>query len=206
MHLVRLDPSTGAFGLLLMAISAFASGCTHDCRSCNDICPGAIPRPAGTYACQWISEERARADQDNFVIYQYEWAADGVKLSPFGQQHVARIAQRINETASPVVIEPAADDKVNGLRRSEILSALANRRVQVPPDRVILGGSEAEGLYGEEAPGIARSMLSSRRGGQNVGAGFEGNQSGTFGPAQGSSLGTGAPMTTPTPGVGVGIY
>ena len=32
----------------------------------------------------------------------------------------------------------------------------------------MLGRSEAEGLYGEEAPGISRAMLNARRGGQNV--------------------------------------
>ena len=62
-------------------------------KSCDDIPPGAIPQPNGTYACQWIHAETARADQDNFVIYQYEWSADGTKLTPFGQEHVARIAK-----------------------------------------------------------------------------------------------------------------
>ena len=36
----------------------------------------------------------------------------------------------------------------------------------VTPDRVVLGRSEAEGLYGQEAPGVARSMFSTQTGGQ----------------------------------------
>ena len=41
----------------------------------------------------------------------------------------------------------------------------------VPPDRVILGRPEAEGLYGQEAPGIARRMFSTQTGGQGAGGG-----------------------------------
>ena len=63
------------------------------CHTCNDIAPGAIPQPNGTYACQWVHAEKARADQDKFVIYQYEWSADATKLTPSGQEHVAQIAQ-----------------------------------------------------------------------------------------------------------------
>ena len=63
------------------------------CHTCNDITPGAIPQPNGTYACQWIHAEKARAAQDKFVIYQYEWSADVTKLTPSGQGHVAQIAQ-----------------------------------------------------------------------------------------------------------------
>ena len=81
--------------------------------SCNDIAPGAIPQPNGTYACQWTHAEKARADQDNFVIYQYEWSADGTKLTPSGQGHVAQIAQGLCQVPFPVVIEPSSDRRVD---------------------------------------------------------------------------------------------
>lgn len=209
MHRISTTSITALFGMTLLATTAF-TGCfwlAHP-RSCNDIPVGAIPRPAGTYACQWVHAEMARADLDNFVIYQYEWAADGTGLTPFGQEHLAALAPRLCESPYPVVIEPSADDRVNAARKLAVLSALANCHVEVSSDRVILGGSEAEGLYGEEAPGIAATMLASRRGGQAVGAGFGATEAGTFSASQTGTFSAvpaalgGAPST----GVGVGVY
>ena len=130
--------------------------CQNGHKACNDITPGAIPQPNGTYLCQWNHAETARADQENFVIYQYEWSADGTKLTPFGQEHLARIAQGLPQVCFPVVIEPSADPRLNEIRRMAVLEALANCHVPITPDRVVLGRSEAEGLYGDEAPGVAR--------------------------------------------------
>ena len=92
------------FGAILLgpaSLTAAVPGCHNgeQCRSCNDITPGAIPQPNGTYDCQWIHAEMARADQDKFVIYQYEWSADGTKLTPSGQEHVAQIAQGLCSSA-----------------------------------------------------------------------------------------------------------
>jgi hypothetical protein len=85
---VRLSSLTqAAWWLVLFAIAV--PGCCHDePRGCNNITPGAIPQPNGTYLCQWNHAETARADRDNFVIYQYEWSADGTKLTQFGQEHL----------------------------------------------------------------------------------------------------------------------
>lgn len=202
MHLARPNPSTGAFRVILIAVAAVTGGCACDRRTCNDITPGAIPQPVGTYACQWIQAEKARADQDDFVIYQYEWAADGVKLSPFGRDHVARIARDLGESPLPVVIEPAADDRVNAARKAELVRALAKSGLQVSPDSIILGRPEAEGLYGEEAEAIKSSMFNASGGGQGVGAGFGSNEPGVFQASQGSSFGT----TSGSGGFGLGVY
>ena len=95
------SPWNGALWLILLALAAHA-GCHNGPGpgSCNDITPGAIPQPNGTYTCQWIHEEAARANQDNFVIYEYEWDADGMKLTTFGQQHVARSLKGLSSALS----------------------------------------------------------------------------------------------------------
>ncbi len=206
MHRSTVSPSTRATWLFLLALPALAGCLCDQHRSCNDICPGAIPRPAGTAACQWIHAEMARADEEDLVIYQYEWAADGVKLTPYGQEHVAAIAQAIGEITAPVVVEPGADDRVNASRKAEVLAGLANSGAQVSSDRVVFGRSKAEGLYGEEAPGIARSLLSSRRGGQNVGTGFGANAPGAFGASQGGFVTTPGTTGGTTGGFGLGVY
>ena len=198
MYCANKNPWTGASWLMLLAVAA--SGCCEDGhKSCGDMVPGAIPQPAGTYACQWIHAEAARADQDKFVIYQYEWSADGTKLTPFGQEHLTRIAQGLPQVCFPVVIEPSSDPHVNDSRRAAVLESLANSHVQIMPDRVVLGRSEAEGLYGQEAPGVSARMLSSRGGGQGAGAtggGVTGSMSGgtsiSGGAGGGAGIGTSA--------------
>jgi hypothetical protein len=181
---------------------AASAGCHNGPESCNDIAPGAIPQPNGTYACQWIHEEKARANQDNYVIYEYEWTADGMKLTPLGQQHLARIAQGICQVPFPVVIEPSSDQGVNESRRMAVLEGLACCHVQIIPDRVIFGRSEAEGLYGQEAPGIERGMFGNSSGGQQgTGAMLGGASTSTMGGLSTSGFGTGGGV-----GVGVGVY
>jgi hypothetical protein len=152
----------------------------------NDIVPGAIPEPNGTYACQWIQAQKARAEQDDFVIYEYEWSYDGITLTPNGQKHVVRIAQQIQQSPWLIVIEPTADDQVNLARKAAVLDALAKSGVAIAADRVILGHPEAEGLYGQEALGITARMLRTGVRGQGLGGGaLVGG--GAFGGMQGNS-------------------
>ncbi len=185
--------------LWLVLLTVAVAGCCQNGQGpCNDITPGAIPQPNGTYLCQWNHAETARADRDNFVIYQYEWSADATKLTPFGQEHLARIAQGLPQVCFPVVIEPTSDQRLNETRRLAVLEALANCHVQIVPDRVVLGRSEAEGLYGQEAPGIAAGMLSNQGGGGGAGA-----TGGAGGIGGGGSIGGGAAMSG---GGGIGIY
>ncbi len=198
-HIWKLSPLSG-LGLVLLTLAA--SGCCHnEHKPCNDITPGAIPQPSGTYACQWIHAESARAEQDKFVIYQYEWSADGTKLTPFGQEHLARIAQGLCQAPFPVVIEPSSDEAVNVSRRVAVVEALASCPVPISPERVVMGRSEAEGLYGDEAPGAARRMLSSNSSsGGGAGAMGAGGTSATLG---GTSMSGGAGSGL---GIGVGVY
>ena len=124
--------------------------------TCNDITPGAIPQPNGTYACQWIHAEAARADQDKFVIYQYEWYGGRHETDPVWAG--ARGADRPRALPSALSGRdrarlPPASGRVSAYGR---LGSAGELQCPDRPDRVIFGRSEAEGLYGQEAPGIAR--------------------------------------------------
>ena len=184
----------------------FIAAAVSGCRTCNDIAPGAIPQPNGTYACQWAHEERGRAAQDNFVIYQYEWAADAPKLTASGQEHVAQIGRAVCAAPFPIVIEPSSDRRMDEWRRMAILEALAGGGTPVPPERVIIRRSAAEGLYGQEAPSAARGMLSNQAGGQGAGTGTLGAGT-TLGGTQGmSGSSTGGTGNSIGIGVGTGFY
>ena len=77
---------------------------------------------------------------------------------------------RLPQVPFPIVIECSSDKRVDETRRLAVLESLANCHVPISPERVVLGHSEAEGLYGQEAPGVARGMFSNSSGGQGAGA------------------------------------
>ena len=197
----RKHSRTGALWMVLLPTAI--SGCQSGQKPCEDIAPGAIPQPNGTYACQWIHAETARADRDNFVIYQYEWSADGTRLTQFGQEHMARIAQGLPQVPFPVVIEPVSDPRLNEIRRMAVLESLANCHVPIVPERVVIGRSEAEGLYGDEAVGVAARMLRNTASGQGGGARWAAGRQTRWAGAQAGSMSGGASTSG---GGGIGIY
>ena len=97
------------------------------------------------------------------MIYQYEWSADGTKLTQFGQEHVARIAQGLPQVCFPVVIEPFPDQHLNEIRRMAVLEALANCHVPIVPERVVIGRAGGRRALWARGPGVAGRMLSNRR-------------------------------------------
>ncbi len=195
MHRLSSSHCPSCIGLAAL-LAALVSGC-HDGQKadgCKDIPCGAIPQPNGEYLCHWTNAERCRAEQDRFVIYQYEWSAEPTKLTAAGQEHVACMGRALGQVPYPVVIEPASDARTNELRRMAVIEALAAGGCPTDPARVVCQWPEAEGLYGQEVVPIARNMLSNQ-GGQGGGAG--GGSS--LGGSQGGSSGLGS-------GGGMGVY
>ncbi len=129
------------------------------------------------------------------MIYQYEWSAEPTQLTPGGQEHLAQIAQRLPQVCLPIIIEPASDPSLNEPRRMAVLQALANYHAPIVPERVVIGRPEAEGLYGLEAAGIARSMISTQGGQGASGGGIGGSSLGGGGSSLGgSSMGSSGGM------------
>ncbi len=160
---------------------------------CRDIPMRAIPANPGTYVCQWTAAEATRAEADKFIFYQYEWQRDKAQLGPFGQRHAAQVAARLPCVAYPVVVEPSDDAKLDESRRLAILQALACEGRSVPLERIVVGHSEAEPLYSQEAPAIARGMFTNQTGTGTTG-GFGG----------GGGLGAGGGLGGIGGGIGVG--
>ena len=117
-----------------------------------------------------------RAGQDRYVIYQYEWSAEPTKLTTAGQEHVVCMARDLGQVPYEVIIDPSPDAHLNELRRVAVIEALAASGCPTDPARVCVGHPEAEGLYGQEAPGIAAGMLSNQGGGQGAGGGAKRNR------------------------------
>jgi hypothetical protein len=145
---------------------------------CAVIPKGAIPPPCGTYVNRFIAVQAGKAEADDFVVYKHEWLNNGIRLGPYGGYHLAQIVKRLNEVPFPVLIQVDADPQLNETRRAFYVAQLTVMGVPDAQRRVILGYPEAEGLYGEEAPRIYRSMIYERIIGGGFGGGYGGGFSG----------------------------
>jgi len=195
---------------VMLGWAALAAGCHYDggwawCTDqCADIPCGAIPPPAGTYSCQWQTEQIGRAQQDFFVIHEYEWYMGAEQLGPDGRKHVHEIAKRLGDGPQHVIVAASDNDKRNAARRKVVVENLTQLGVLDADNRVVSGESQAEGLYGQEAVRYGTSRLG---GTGTTGAGGGANASpGGFGPTSsgfgaGTSIGGGTVM-----GGGMGMY
>lgn len=170
------------FLLPVGVLTCLLVGCCHDCSGqgsgksrlfsgmrrsgywpcvdkCSTIAPGTLPAPNGSYMSAWQLQHKIKADADDFVIYQNEWVDNTTVLGPFGQKHIEKIVQGLPQAKFPVVIEPNWEDpSVNPPRLNKIIQLLAMRGVPDAPQRVVMGWSQAEGLYGDEAERIYFNM------------------------------------------------
>jgi hypothetical protein len=162
--------------MVLLTIQPGCKQCGTD--KCADIPQGAIPPPAGTYACRWQNAQAFRAEQDDFTIHQCEWLAGGSQLGPDGRKHAAEIARRWDQLPFPVVITPADDPNLNGARKDTLVNLLASDGVVDPAERVIVAYPKAEGLYGQEAARYGNMRL---QGGSMMGGGMGGGMMGGMG-------------------------
>lgn len=177
----RLRWKQGCSGVLAVILLSSSLSCCRDGLwgdPCANIPPGAIPAPAGTYNCDWQSEQAARADRDFFVFYQYEWQSESEKLSPFGERHLSRLLGRVQKTPLPIVVERSANATLDERRVISLRHALSQYDPHWNDYPIQVGYSEAESLYGFESPRVIRGFIG---GGQGGGGGRQGGGQGGFG-------------------------
>jgi hypothetical protein len=201
------ESNTMSSRLMLVLVAALlAAGChgggwVWSTDRCADIPCGAIPQPAGVYNCQWQTAQNFRAEQDKFVIYQYEWFEGGDHLGPDGRRHVETIAQRLDSVPYPVIVEKSDDAKEDEKRRQEVIAKLASLGAPDPERRVILGYSEAEGLAGTEAVRLGNRSPASPSLAPGGGGGY-----GATGSSFGAGTSFGAGVGGGGFGGGMGVY
>jgi hypothetical protein len=189
-------------GTMLPAAGCHQTGYFWPTDRCADIPCGAIPQPAGVYSCQWQTEQKLRAEQDKFVIYQYEWFQGGDHLGPAGRRRIEAIAQRLDSVPYPVLIEKSEDTTLDETRRQFVIATLISLGAAQAERRVILGYSEAEGLDGTEA--VRLGNRSPAAPGTTQGGGGYGATNAGFG--AGTTFGGGFGGIGGGSGGGMGIY
>jgi len=139
----------------------------------------------------------ANGDASRMVLYDYDFVEGGAALNTRGKDQLAKIQAMLPQNFFPLVIERTPDaPALAQSRRQQVLKELAKSSFPIPPERVVVGRSTADGLRGVEAEIIHRNMLTqTQNGGQqalNTLAGSTGNTSG----------GAGAPQTPTQAGPG----
>jgi len=191
-----------ALGAMSLAAGCHQTGYFWPTDRCADIPCGAIPQPAGVYSCQWQTEQKLRAEQDKFVIYQYEWFQGGDHLGPAGRRHIEAIAPRLDGVPYPVLIEKSEDTTLDETRRQFVIATLISLGAAQAERRVILGYSEAEGLDGTEA--VRLGNRSPAAPGTTPGGGGYGATNAGFG--AGTTFGGGFGGLGGGSGGGMGVY
>jgi hypothetical protein len=135
---------------------------------CADIPQGALPDPPGAHIARFEEIQKTNAEALSYAIFVNEWYMGGKTLGPYGEYHVQQISRLLPGTAYHVMVQPTLDPALNDLRRAVVVGRLLEAGIADADARVRVEYPETEGLYGQEAPRIFRSMiLSNQTGSQN---------------------------------------
>lgn len=146
------------------------SGRLFCCENCNDIPKGAIPQPLGSYVCAWHSAHAASADQDDRVLYSYQFECGGDQLSAEGKRHLRMQMGDTSGIVRPIIVQSVDDPELSVRRRNSVIDYLVQLGIEQPNDLVRIGDSKAEGLLGQDVPRIANGITSqSNSGGRGSG-------------------------------------
>ena len=145
-----------------LAASVFASMLAGTSIRAGEIAPAIPQAPLGGAMHGILQAQVEAAAQDHFVFYELEWMKNTAKLGPAGRRHLARVMLDLAHTHYPLVIETHPDAALNLARRTALVNLLAQGGVPRSDERVVLGESQAEGLYGEEAVPIYSLFITSR--------------------------------------------
>jgi hypothetical protein len=132
------------------------------------------------------------------VFYHYDFDDGTARLNVRGRDKLLKVAELIPATFYPVVIERTpAEPGLAEQRRSMLVAELAQGRIPIPQERVLIGPPIAAGMTGVEAIFVYGSQLGSLGSGAAGGpggyagtAGLSGG--GLSGGAVGSGFGAGA--------------
>jgi hypothetical protein len=112
----------------------------------------------GSFVRRIEAVQANKADLSHFVVFLDEWYEGGVKLGPYGQDHLNHVAQRLHEIDAhtppnkriPVIVQPQIDDSLNQARREVVARGLLSRGVMDADIRVVIAHPQAEGLRYED--------------------------------------------------------
>jgi len=177
--------------LLILCLWANLHGCAGRRRNMNYQAP-APQRTLGSLNDAIFQIQEVNAEASKFVVYQHEFALNGVRLNTAGEDHVKRIAAELERgTDYPVIIERSftsprqnttykfpvhPNPELDMQRREVIVRSLTAMGVAEADQRVSVAPAYVPGYTDPEAErAYARGILSGGFGGfGGFGGGFGG--------------------------------
>jgi hypothetical protein len=158
-------------GLTVGGVAGCYHGGEHSLKDQHaEIPKGAMPSENGAFAHEFMYRQAAKAERDDFVMYEYEFRLDTAELGPFGRQHLATIYKRLEaEAPFGILIQASDEPKLDEARAKTVVDILAQLGVPDPGSVVRVGIPAAEGLYGEEAQRAFGRLLQGNQGFGGVG-------------------------------------
>ena len=165
-------------------------------HSSATISPVAIPAPIGTLTPKIPEGQTSKAEADDFVFSDREWSLDdAATLGPNGRRHLIEVANRLQQSACPAVIEPSPTDdrSLDNRRRTELVEALGEFGIKQPDSRVLVAYPQPEELTANKAPRIYPPRIRTQASGNSGpgGGGLDGGDFGGLGGGDPSSGGVG---------------
>ena len=144
--------------------------------------PATLVPPHGYSARFAYDTMRLNALAEYFVVYREDWEKDSAELTASGERHVAGIAKRMGLTACAAKVEPSGKPELDARRLSALSAALMQAGAADGASRVVMGGTRAEGLLGNEIESVfQRSPYSLGGGGTQNTGGYGGGNGGGYG-------------------------
>jgi hypothetical protein len=144
-------------GFIIAAPLAGLMGC--EAQRKEDIPAGAQPQPVGSSVRDHFGRQAAKAEQDDFVVYNYEWDGESTRLTRNGARRFGSVAPRLASEPFDFIIEPSADERLDDARRRALVTLVARQGIPNADDRVVVAYPSAEGLFGDEAPRIYDGVI-----------------------------------------------
>ena len=117
-----LGASLGIGSIAHAQVPLLHGDCFED--RCRNIPPGVQPALPGTYVNKMFKIQAAKAEMDDFVLYNHMWFKGGTELGPLGRYQLDLIMRRLSTVPFPVVIETSKEATIDAARREVIVALL----------------------------------------------------------------------------------
>ncbi|MEX1231279.1 MAG: hypothetical protein WEB58_13620 [Planctomycetaceae bacterium] len=174
-----------------LVVAVLAQGCRTPCRPCAAVDP---PAPLGTLIDPVWEQQEGNAEASDFVVLEHEFTGNTARLNAAGQDHVKKIAVRVNQTPFPIIVAPSSmtpdsndpfgfpvhnNPELDLQRRDVIVSLLEEMGVTDAGTRVVVAPELCPGYQSFEAQrayysGFSRLGFGRGGGGGGGGGGFGG--------------------------------
>ncbi len=111
-----------------------------------------VEPPLGFYVYENIGMMKAKADPHRFTLYNSDFLVGSDRLSPAGARRFSEMARGLPKWMGPMIVEWTPENPALATARKDaVVALLDSARIPIVPERVVVGPSQYEGLFGTDA-------------------------------------------------------